>query len=193
LTHHRDDGIVADEMSDPSVDWYLGGAETLRRRELAWGVVREPPAPFYPHQRLVTDLTVLLQTHVRDRYLGEVVVSPVDIVLDADNGLVLQPDSVFVSRDRLDIVRNQIWGAPDLVIEVISAATAIYDTGEKLGWYARYGVREAWLVDRALSQIDVCLLSSGRDVRAAYRRGEIVRSAVLSELRLEIDAVFLQT
>ncbi len=40
---------------------YLSGPETLRRREVVWGVLREPPAPFYSHQRLVTDLAFLLQ------------------------------------------------------------------------------------------------------------------------------------
>src|SRR5439155_13735254 len=97
---------------------YLRGPETLRRRELVWGMVREPPAPFYYHQRLVTDLTVLLQQHVRTHNLGQVCVSPVDVVLDQVEALVVQPDVIFVSNDRIGIIRDQIWGAPDLVVEV---------------------------------------------------------------------------
>ncbi len=32
----------------------LSGSEDLRRRELLWGWVHEPPAPRYGHQSIVT-------------------------------------------------------------------------------------------------------------------------------------------
>ena len=55
---------------------YINGAESLRRRELIWGVVREPPAPFWPHQETVTRATVLLYEHVTSRGLGKVNAAP---------------------------------------------------------------------------------------------------------------------
>ena len=49
-----DDGIVvvgSTGMGDRvSVTDYLLGAETLRRRELEWGVLTDAPAPTYGHQ-----------------------------------------------------------------------------------------------------------------------------------------------
>ncbi len=75
---------------------YLSGAEELRRQELVWGFVHEPPAPFYGHQSIVTRAIVLLDQHVRSGGLGRVCVSPIDVVLDAPKALVLQPDIIFV-------------------------------------------------------------------------------------------------
>jgi Uma2 family endonuclease len=128
---------------------YLAGSEDMRRRELVWGYVREPPAPKYGHQSVVTRTTVLLDLHVRTHALGLVCVSPIDVVLDGPNALILQPDVIFVSNDRKAIVRDQVWGAPDLVVEVVSRRTAFRDRTMKVGWYAEYGVRECWLIDPA--------------------------------------------
>ena len=172
-----------------SVSKYLRGPETLRRRELEWGRVREPPAPFYGHQVLVTRLAVLLDRHVSSRSLGQVVVSPIDVVLDAERGLVVQPDVVFIAPDRASLVRNQIWGAPDLVIEVLSAGTAERDRTRKLGWYERYGVRECWIVDPANRRIEIHVFGPSAGVRWCELDGR-VRSAVLPRLRSRVATVF---
>ena len=48
---------------------YLSGPEEMRRRELVWGVMHEPPSPYVPHQRLIVRISALLDTHVRERDL----------------------------------------------------------------------------------------------------------------------------
>ena len=70
------------------------------------------PAPTYGHQAVVTNLTALLTSYVKTHDLGGVCVSPVDVVFDERRNLVLQPDVIFVSRDRLSILRDRVWGAP---------------------------------------------------------------------------------
>jgi Uma2 family endonuclease len=85
---------------------YLDSPETTRRRELAYGVVREPPAPFFSHQTIVLRVARLLSDHVEPQKLGQVGVSPIDVVLDADRALVVQPDVLFVSSERLSIIRD---------------------------------------------------------------------------------------
>jgi len=176
-------------------DWistcdYLADAETTRRRELVYGVVREPPAPFYNHQHLLTRLAVLLSAHVDERGLGEVCVAPVDVVLDARRALIAQPDLVFIAARRLDIVDEQIWGAPDLVVEVLSPGTARRDRTTKLGWYRKYGVREYWLVDPAAESIAVVRLLLRPIRRRVFQGRAVLRSSVLRELRLPVRAVF---
>lgn len=177
-------------MERMTTDSYLSGPETMKRRELFRGVLREPPAPFYLHQRVVTDLAFLLQQHTRPRGLGQVVVSPIDVVLDAPNAVILQPDIVFVSGGRLDIMRNQIWGAPDLVVEVLSPSTAAYDQWRKLGWFRNYGVRECWLVDPRARRITVYALAERPAAKAAYGLADTVRSRVLPDLALSATDVF---
>src|SRR5437588_12233095 len=103
-----------------TADEYLYDTKEINRvRELAMGVLREPPAPFFAHQKAVLRIAWRLCEHVEARRLGEVAVAPVDVVLDHAKALIVQPDVIFVSAERAAIVRDQVWGAPDLVVEVL--------------------------------------------------------------------------
>lgn len=173
-----------------SVASYLGEPETMRRRELVWGIVREPAAPFYSHQRLITDLAVLLQLHTRATDAGSVCVSPIDVVLDVKKKLIVQPDIIFIAKDRLEIIRHQVWGAPDLAVEILSPGSVRYDSQQKLRWYDRYGAREYWLVDQRVSHIVVYELGGGRPRKSVFRVPDTLESAVLPGLRLKIHDLF---
>ncbi len=170
---------------------YMSGAESLRRRELVWGVVREPPAPFWSHQEIVTRTTVLLYEHVASRRLGKVSAAPLDVVLDEARGLVVQPDVVFLSNERLHLVRNQVWGAPDIVVEVESRGTRRRDRIDKRGWYRRYGVREYWLIDAEARTVTVFLFGdTGRATRRTFKGRARVRSVVLPGFDQPASAFF---
>ena len=133
----------------------------------------------------------MLDLHVRDWRLGIVCVPPIDVVLDEVNALVVQPDVVFISKARTHIVREQIRGAPDLVVEVASRATAHYDRGEKLEWYRHYGVRECWLLDPGARVVTVVTLEvHGTAVWQRFSREERVRSTVLPDIAIEAQEFF---
>jgi Uma2 family endonuclease len=172
------------------VSEYLSGPEDLRRRELVWGVVREPPAPRFGHQTVVTRVIVILDLHVRARQLGVVCVAPVDVVLDERKALIVQPDVVFVSTERAAIVRDQVWGAPDLVVEVASRATAVRDRTTKIAWYRTYGVRECWLLDLSRRIVTVVDLQAPGDCRRSFAADERVQSTVLPEFKAEAREFF---
>jgi Uma2 family endonuclease len=173
-----------------TLDRYLQGRETMRPRELAYGVLREPPAPSFHHQVIVGRLHVRLERHVRRLGAGRVALSPVDVVLDIANALVVQPDLVFISQARLAICTEQIWGAPDLVIEVLSSGTRRHDSTVKLGWYRRYGVRECWLVDPVTCEITVFELEGETQRSCSFSGAARVRSAVLPRLSVRAADVF---
>ena len=126
---------------------YLATPESVLPRELAFGVLRVADSPIVPHQRVVRDLTIALTAFTRAHRLGEVLPAPMDVILDRDANLVVQPDILFVSAERAEIVSNRIYGAPDLVVEVLSPYPRIGRVHEKIEWFARYGVRECWLVE----------------------------------------------
>ena len=169
---------------------YLSTPETTRPREVVYGMVREPPAPFFSHQQLVLLIARLLQDHVDAHRLGRVAIAPLDVVLDAEAALIVQPDVMFVSNERLSIIRNQIWGAPDLVVEVLSDGTEAYDRRQKLGWYRQYGVRECWLVDfRAQAVVIVDFTGSMPETRVA-KGVNAIRSSVLPGLSATGFSVF---
>jgi Uma2 family endonuclease len=165
--------------------------ETNRIRELAMGVVREPPAPFFSHQLLVLQLARIWANHVEPRKLGRVAVAPVDVILDRDRDLIVQPDVLFVSTERLSIIRDQVWGAPDLVAEVLSPGTESRDRGEKLGWYRQYGVRECWLVDPHLETVTVVDFTGESPAARVAQSVESIRSSVLPGLDSSASGVFV--
>jgi Uma2 family endonuclease len=173
-----------------SDEYLYSTVETNRRRELAYGVVREPPAPFFSHQRVVLHLAALLVDHVGRKNLGEIAIAPLDVVLDRDRNLIVQPDVLFIARDRLSIIDKQVWGAPDLVVEVLSAGTEEHDRGEKLSWYRQYGVRECWLVDGRTDTITVVDFSGPEAVHRTAHDYHVIQSQVLPDLRLSASYIF---
>jgi Uma2 family endonuclease len=170
---------------------YLQTAETVLPRELAFGVLRVAESPTANHQRIVRDLTMLLHAHVRDRYLGEVLPAPMDVILDFEAALVVQPDILFVSLERSSIVGDRVQGAPDLVVEVLSPHPRIGQLHERVEWFARYGVRECWLIDLPKRAVVVLNFEDGLTTSRALASGpNAIPSTVLPQLSLTADAVF---
>jgi Uma2 family endonuclease len=129
------------------VHTYFCGPESNKPQELNFGVLHDPPTPVPHHQRIVVRLLVALDEHVRREGIGEVLVSPLDVVFDAERALILQPDIMFIATANHAIVRDRVWGVPDMVVEVVSPSTARRDRTAKLQWYREYGVKECWIVD----------------------------------------------
>jgi Uma2 family endonuclease len=116
------------------------------KAELISGVMVMAPPPLDIHEKLFAFLFRLLGGYVEEHDLGEVRGSRTGVELAPDQ--VYEPDILFVARERLGVIqRHGLVGAPDLVIEILSASTAAYDRGDKLRTYERAGVRELWLID----------------------------------------------
>jgi len=164
---------------------YFSTKETVLPAELAYGVLTVADAPVVRHQRVVRDLTILLTAFTTERGLGEVLPAPIDVVLDRDRALVVQPDVLFVASARASIVSDRIEGPPDLAIEVLSPRPRIGQVEEKVSWYARYGVSECWLVDLDRRQIAVLTLADGRVAsREGFSSEQTIRTTVLDGLML---------
>lgn len=140
-----------------------------RRYELLHGELLMAPAPTPRHQRVSANLEFLLQQFVRQQNLGIVLHAPLDVVFGRGEAReVTQPDIIFISSAQQAIVgRREIAGAPDLIVEILSPATAERDCGYKKTLYARYGVREYWIVDPETRQIEVYRLAETGFVREA--------------------------
>jgi Uma2 family endonuclease len=148
------------------------------------------PAPATKRQKVSHTLNRLLDEFVYSNDLGEMWYAPTDVVLDRFN--VVQPDLFFISEQRTGIVaENNIQGAPDLVIEILSSSTADVDRGYKQLLYALHGVREYWLIDPDAYQVEVLALVEGEFGRAGvYGEGDAVTSPLLPGLRIPVDDIF---
>ena len=121
--------------------------------------------------------------------LGRVYHAPFDVVLsDTD---VVQPDLLFVSNERSQIITPEnIQGAPDLVVEILSPTTATRDRTFNRTRYARHGVKEYWMVDTTAKDITVLLGDRGFQVVDVYGEGEALTSPTLRGFRLKLDDIF---
>ena len=149
-----------------------------------------PPAPLTGHQMISIALASRLYLFVEEKGLGTVVAALTDVVLsDTD---VVQPDVLFVSSQRIHILtRENIQGAPDLVVEILSPATSERDRTIKLDLYAQHGVKEYWIVDSDARMITVLLRDErGFEVAGNYREGQTLRSPTLAGFTIELDAIF---
>ena len=164
---------------------YLMTEETSRPQELIYGVFWQSEAPSPGHQQLVAELFVAMALHVRQGRLGTMWLSPLDVVLDDEHGLVVQPDMFFIGPGRLPFVPDRIRLAPDLIVEVLSPYTRLgADPEERLGWFARYGVGECWLVHQVQGRTEVVRFENGGIAsRQMYGFDVPLRSAVLPDFR----------
>ena len=159
---------------------YFRTPETMLPQELVWGVVRDAAAPAPGHQWVVGQFHVALKDHVEQHCIGRVWLSPIDVVLDRDSHLVVQPDLIVISAARAHIVTDRVWGPPDLVIEVLSPRPRIGTLDERIAWFAQYGVRECWLVHQDTRTVEVVGFSSGTITdRRECMPHERLRSSVL--------------
>jgi len=159
---------------------YLQTAETLRVQELVYGTVRLEESPSPRHQDLLLEMAVLLRVFVGQHRLGSIWIAPLDVILDAGRALIVQPDLFFISNKRQDIITDRIWGAPDMVLEVMSPNPRIGDLQERIHWFCEYGVRECWLVHQLTREIEVLQLARhGVESRRTYRGIERLESTVL--------------
>lgn len=133
------------------------------------------PAPSFRHQRVVARLIRLLDAALEGKPCVPFV-APVDVVLSEDT--VVQPD-VGVVCDPGKIRAEGVFGAPDLVFEVLSLSTAVRDRRAKLLLYQREGVLEYVVVDPEAKYVERFLLGP----EGAYGRGEIFGSSEVLALR----------
>lgn len=104
------------------------------------------PAPTSTHQLILGTLFYQLYGFVEKNNLGQVILAPVDVYLNRRNAY--QPDIIFIANEnRNKLQENGFYGAPDLVIEVLSPGTWRFDKEDKRDEYERSGVKEYWMVE----------------------------------------------
>ena len=178
------------------------------REELIGGeVFLMSPKPAWNHNRVAFNIA-----HIFEKYLHGKKCTPIvdgtDLYLDEKNWFV--PDFMVVCDP--DKIRNDgVHGAPDLVAEVLSPSTTRNDRVRKAEAYARFGVKEYWLVNPIDKTVEVYLLENGvfvfQESYALYpdwelarmsekERAELVtnfRCSLFDDLEISIEDIFDKT
>lgn len=128
------------------------------RDELINGkLVAMSPRPLVNHTRASGNIHTIFNTYLKGKPC-EAFPDGVDLYLSPTDRFV--PDGMIVC-DKNKIKPNGVHGAPDLVIEVLSPATAKNDKGYKKAAYEKAGVPEYWIVDTNNKSVEVYLLKDG--------------------------------
>jgi Uma2 family endonuclease len=164
-------------------------SETNQPCELWDGELIMAPAPFFSHQKIAFRFHRVLSDWVEPRGLGEVVGAPIDMVLSPHR--VVQPDVVFIAKERLAIIERAIMGPVDLAAEVISLGGRNRDRIEKRDLYEQYGVKEYWIIDPEPPTVEVLhLVNSRYELAMRSGPGATAASRLLPGFEIKVDWLF---
>ncbi len=157
--------------------------------ELLNGKLTYMPSPKYPHQDASGNLFAALLFFVKAHKLGIVCHAPFDVHLDKEN--IVQPDILFLSNKRMDRRKDWIYGAPDLMVEILSQGTKKRDQKTKLALYEKHGVLEYWLVDTDKRTVEVQLAEQGKFVKKALlHEADMLAATVVPGFEVKVAEVF---
>jgi Uma2 family endonuclease len=147
------------------------------------------------HQEILTQLTIYLGMYVVPNRLGKLYVAPLGVHIE--EGTTLEPDILFVSVERKDIVTpDGLNEPPELVIEVISKANYKKLREQKKEQYARFGVQEYWEIHPKKQRITIETLTQDAEGNPTYtlfseanKTGKI-QSQVIRGFEIDIETIF---
>lgn len=160
------------------------------RYELIGGELIMVPGPNMPHQGNQSKLGWRMAAFAERRSLGTVFFSDTDVVLSDTE--VVKPDLLFISKEREDIIAYEnIQGAPDLVVEILSPSTSRRDWNEKRELYAKRGVKEYLVMDPSNKIVWRLELKDGSlEIEETYYEGDTIESSVLKGFAVAVNDIF---
>ncbi|HEU4962564.1 MAG TPA: Uma2 family endonuclease [Bacilli bacterium] len=153
------------------------------------------PAQSTQHQRIVGRLFGEFYQQLKGKEC-EVLVAPFAVRLLAENKSedevrnIVQPDLVVVC-DLTKVDEQGCNGSPDLIVEVLSPATANKDRTTKLRLYRKAEVKEYWIVDPYNETVEVYAIQESRFGEAAvYEKEDRVLVGNENGFELELHTIF---
>ena len=140
----------------------LNEIEFYKEYEIIGGEKFMAPAANLNHSDVISRIHFCFVKYFLDHKSGYVFADDVDVHF-AD-GSIYKPDLVVVlkSNEKILASRKAIYGAPDLVVEVLSHSTRKKDLTVKKDTYEAQGVREYWIIDPRAKSVMVYLLREGK-------------------------------
>jgi len=171
--------------------WELPEPKDGSKLELIAGVLYMSPPPNFDHSITASDLVTLFANHLHNNHdRGRLFVPRA--ALWTGSATYVEPGLFYVSAQTLAQTDRRKPDKADLVVEIVSPSTAIYDRNTKADTYAALGVRELWLVDTANEIIEVRNLLPNEncyDIGVVFKRGEQVESKVLPTFALSVSQI----
>lgn len=149
--------------------------------------------PEQPHGDVVSQTARLLTIFLNATESNGVLYFPPEPIYQRENSTYLEPDLFYVS----ELLRAQMGPqhtSADIVFEVMTRSTYIYDRTTKADTYLALGVRELWLVDPYSATIEVRLANGVGEKHVwkinTYSHGQQAKSRVLEGFEVSVNDLF---
>lgn len=166
--------------------------ENFKVYELLGGEIFVSEHPSLGHQEIVGNLMFRFENYVLVNPVGKFWFRS-GVIFDKYNSAIL--DLVFIAKERISQVASgiHIVGAPDLAIEIMSpgAENVRRDQIVKRQIYARFGVKEYWIVEPIAEVVEISRLQE--NVLASvgiFRNEDKISSPLLPDLNFRVKDVF---
>ena len=160
--------------------------------ELFEGEISVAKAPSLTHQQAIKRFTLILGNYLEQNPVGDIWSTP-GVIFNELNGVI--PDLVFVAKDRIPQIASglHIVGAPDLAIEILSPGgeNTRRDQVVKRQTYAKFGVKEYWIVEPIAEVIEISRLQNSILASVGvFRNSDEITTPLLPDLVFQAKDVF---
>lgn len=170
--------------------WELPEPPDRSKLELIAGVLYMTPPPEYTNDNVVKRLTRLLTLELVRLLDRGSLYSPRAAIWTSER-TYLEPDLFYVSAETESWLDPKTRTTADLVIEVTSPGSAIYDRNTKADTYAALGVKELWLVDEVGETVEVRTPAGDRyGTGQVFVKDDVLTSDVLPGLKIKVITIF---
>lgn len=156
--------------------------------QLIDGKLEFMPSPYDEHQRVSGNLFGLIFIFLRKYKIGHIRHAPLDVHFDKNN--IFQPDLLFISKERENIIQKFIHGAPDLVVEILSSNKSD-DLVKKMDTYGKFNVLEYWVIDYDKQTLALYLNENNKmGLSKIYRQDDLVKAMSIADFSFNLNEIF---
>ncbi len=190
------EGKIVVTEAEMSFEEFLAWADEDTHAEWVGGKVVPKMPTSRLHQRCNGFLYRMVAAWLDHHPVAEVLPPPFLIRLTAPDGRLIlrEPDLTVVLNEHLDRLTEQyLEGAPDLIVEIVSAGRRAIDRGEKFYEYEAVGVPEYWVIDPERRQAEFAQLNPQGIYQVVYSGSEgVYHSKVLPDFWLRVEWLWQQ-
>ncbi|MCG7343577.1 Uma2 family endonuclease [Sporosarcina sp. ACRSL] len=175
---------------------YLEWDTDLNSEAIDGEIISMSPSPTPKHQDIVGELTAEFKMFLRGKDCSAFI-APMDVCLFASKDSApdtildwVQPDILVVcASDKIG--DKNIFGAPDLIVEVLSPSTARNDRLIKYNSYEKAGVKEYWIVDPYNMTVEIySLVGDSFRLSGIYGKEDLLTVGIFPELEIDLRNIF---
>lgn len=166
--------------------------------ELIGGELFVSHAPHLNHQRTITNILGVFLDYFKNHPIGEIFTGP-GVIFTHEDAVI--PDLVFATHETIEtkVTGNdekfpgKFNAAPELLVEVLSYGKRdlVRDRVRKRELYGKFGVREYWIVDGMLNEIEVYRLDGeNEELVKRFEINESIESPLLPGFSLKLSDIF---